>query len=100
MFRAAILGVACVSAVRLLSAQSPTDLTDQFNRATALYGEGRYSDALKGFVQASESPDATLARSARKGTVLAALRVGEFTLARRTASILTTGDADAESLTM
>jgi Flp pilus assembly protein TadD len=100
MSRVTAVVIACVSAVALLSAQSTTDLTEQFNRATALYEEGEYSDALKGFAQASESPDASIARGARKGMVLAALRVGEFTVARRTASILSAGDADAEALTL
>ena len=100
MFRAAILGVACVSAVALLSAQSQTELADQFTRARALYEDGKYSDALKGFVQASESADTSIALGARKGTVQAALRIGEFTLARRTASILSTSDSDAEALAL
>jgi Flp pilus assembly protein TadD/predicted aspartyl protease len=89
-----------VSAVPLLSAQSPADLTEQLNRATALYTNGKYSDALKAFVQASESPDASIALGARKGTVQAALRIGEFTLARRAASILSTSDSDAAALTL
>ena len=98
--RAAIVGIAALSAVALLSAQSPTDPTGQFNRATALYRDGKYADALKSFVQASESPDAAVALGARKGTVRAALRIGEFTLARRTASVLSQSDADVEALTL
>ena len=90
----------CVSAVALLSAQSPSDLTEQFRRGTVLYKDGKYSDALKSFVQASESPDPSVALGARKGTVLAALRIGEFTLARRTGSILSMNDADAEALSL
>jgi Flp pilus assembly protein TadD/predicted aspartyl protease len=86
--------------VPLLSAQSPADLTQQLNRATALYTSGKYADALKAFVQASESPDASIALGARKGTVQAALRVGEFTLARRAASFLSTSDTDATALTL
>ena len=100
MSRVTTVAIACVSAVALLSAQSQTDLTEQFTRASALYEDGKYSDALKAFVQASESPDASVALGARKGTVQAALRIGEFTLARRTASILSTNDADAEALTL
>ena len=92
--------VVCGSAVALLSAQSTIDLKELFNRATALYGDGKYSDALKGFVQASESPEASVALGAQKGTVLAALRIGEFTVARRAASILSTHDADSEALTL
>jgi Flp pilus assembly protein TadD len=94
------VGAAWVSAVTLLSAQSPSDFAEQFNRANSLYKDGRYSDALKSFVQASQSPDASVALGARKGTVLAALRIGEFTLARRTAAVLSASDADAEALAL
>ena len=98
--RVASVVVACGTAVALLSAQSPTDLTGQLARATALYADGKYSDALTSFIAASESPEASTALAAWKGTVLAALRVGEFTVARRAASILSTHEADAEALTL
>lgn len=98
--RVAGVFVACGIAVAWLSAQAPADLTGQLARATALYDDGKYSDALKSFVAASESPEASTALAARKGTVLAALRVGEFTVARRAASILSTHEADAEALTL
>ena len=98
--RVASVFVACGIAVAVLSAQAPADLTGQLARATALYDDGKYADALKSFVAASESPEASTALAARKGTVLAALRVGEFTVARRAASILSTHEADAEALTL
>jgi Flp pilus assembly protein TadD len=98
--RAAIVGVAGLSAVALLSAQSQDDLSAHSSRATALYKDGKYADALKSFVLASESPDAAVALGARKGAVRAALRVGEFTLARRTASVLSHADSDVEALTL
>ncbi len=98
--RVASVFVACGIAVALLSAQAPADLTGQLARATALYADGKYADALKSFVAASESAEASTALAARKGTVLAALRVGEFTVARRAASILSTHEADAEALTL
>jgi len=98
--RVASVFVAYGIAVALLSAQAPADLTGQLARATALYDDGKYSDALKSFVAASESAEASTALAARKGTVLAALRVGEFTVARRAASILSTHEADAEALTL
>jgi Flp pilus assembly protein TadD len=94
------VAAASVSAVTLLSAQSPADQAEQFRRATALYKDGKYADALKAFVPASESNDASLALAAQKGTVMAALRVGEFTLARRAATVLSSNDADAEALTL
>jgi len=94
-----LIGAACASAVAL-SAQSPTDLAEHFRRATELYRDGKYADALTSYVQASESGDAALALDARKGTIRAALRVGEFTIARRNAAVLSQNAADAESLTL
>ena len=98
--RLPVVVVACVSLAALLSAQPQADLTEQFRRATASYNEAKYSEALKSFVQASQSADPSVALGARKGMVLAALRIGEFTLARRTASILSENDTDAEALTL
>jgi Flp pilus assembly protein TadD/predicted aspartyl protease len=100
LIRTATAVVTCAFAVAALSAQSPAGLSEQFRRATALYEDGKYADAFKSFVQASESSDASLALAARKGTILAALRIGEFTVARRTASILSMNDGDAEALTL
>ena len=89
-----------MSAVALLSAQAPADFAEQLRRGDAQYQDGKYSDALKSYVRAAESPDAAAALDARKGIVLAALRVGEFTLARRTASALSSNDRDAAALTL
>ena len=99
LYRPLTVGLACLSAVALLSAQSPADLAEHLRGASALYKDGRYADALKSFVQASESPDASIALAARRGVVQSALRVGEFTLARRTAAMLSE-KGDAESLTL
>jgi Flp pilus assembly protein TadD len=88
-----------VSAVALVPAQT-TDHGAQLQRADSWYAEGRYADALKAFEAASESADEAVAHPARKGVVRAALRVGEFTLARRTASVLSEHGSDAESLTL
>ena len=94
------VGFACVLAIAVLSAQSPADLAEQLVRANAQYKDGKYADALKSYVRAAESPDPAAARDARKGIVLSALRVGEFTLARRTAASLSSNDHDAEALTL
>lgn len=91
---------AFVMAATLVSAQSPADLTERFDRATADYRDGKYADALKAYVEASGSPDTALALKARKGIVRASLRTGEFTLARRTASALSESGDDAEALTL
>ena len=98
-YRPLTVGLACLSAAAVLSAQSSADLTEQLHRANSLYKDGRYADALKSFVHASQSPETAVAHDARKGVVLSALRVGEFTLARRTASTLSE-NGDAESLTL
>ena len=98
-FRTAAVGFAFLSAVAVLSAQSPADLAEQLSRASALHKDGRYADALKSFVAASSSPEESVANDARKGIVLSALRIGEFTLARQTASTLSQ-NTDAESLTL
>ena len=89
----------CLS-VAILSAQVPTDFAERYRHASRLYKDGKYSEALKSYIQASESPDPATALDARKGIVLAALRVGEFTLARRTASVLSSNDRDGEALTL
>jgi hypothetical protein len=99
LFRSLAVGFACLSAVALLSAQAPEDLAEQLRRALSLQKDGRYADALESFVQASESPDTAVVLAARKGIVQSALRVGEFTLARRTAAALSV-NGDAESLTL
>jgi Flp pilus assembly protein TadD len=98
--RAATVSLACLSAVALLSAQSKVDFTEELNRASVLHEDGKYSEALKSFVQASDSPDPSIALAARKGTARAALRLGEFTLARRTAAVLSLNDGDPEALTL
>jgi Flp pilus assembly protein TadD len=97
--RAATVGFACLSAIAILSAQSPAELAEQLRRATALYRDGRYADALNSYVLASQSPEASVALDARKGIVSSALRIGEFTLARQTASMLSES-SDAGSLTL
>jgi Flp pilus assembly protein TadD len=92
--------IAIASGVALLSAQSPAALAEQLRRGGEQYKDGKYSEALKSFARAAESPDPATAHDARKGIVLAALRVGEFTLARRTASQLSSNDHDAEAMTL
>jgi Flp pilus assembly protein TadD len=98
LHRPLAVGLACLS-VAVLSAQSPENRAQQLNRASALYKDGRYAEALKSFVEASEASNVSVAREARKGVVQSALRIGEFTLARQNAATLSQND-DAESLTV
>src|SRR5262245_2244812 len=100
LLRTTTVGLASLAAVAVLSAQSPADLAEQLRRGDAQYKDGKHSDALKSYVRAAESPDPAAAHDARKGLVRAAMRVGEFTLARRTASTLSVNDRDAEALTL
>src|SRR5262245_33532833 len=94
-----LLCAACVSAVALLTAQA-TEPAEQLRRGDSMYADGRYADAITAFEHAAESADASIAQPARKGIVRSALRVGEFTLARRTAALLSENAGDAESLTL
>ncbi|HVQ15617.1 MAG TPA: tetratricopeptide repeat protein, partial [Vicinamibacterales bacterium] len=98
--RLVIIVIAFASGIVMLSAQAPTDFAEQLRRANAQFKDGKYADALKSYVRSAESPDSVAAGDARKGIVLSALRVGEFTLARRTASTLSSNDHDAEALTL
>lgn len=101
-FRCTALVIAIVGAAAMLRAQPlQVDFAGEFRLATALYGRGEYSEALRAFTQAAQSPDAALAFVARKGAVRAALRIGEFTVARRAAEALSPdARTDAEALTL
>jgi len=83
----AMVALGLVTALRG-SAQSdiPPDL--QLQRGQALYGEGRYRDALAAFLQAAKSETPALRDSAQVGVLQSALRVAEFDLARSTALAL------------
>jgi len=98
--RVATILIASISTLVLLSAQSPADFGEQLRRGDSMSRDGRYADALKAYERASESLDEAVALPARKGVVRAALRVGEFTLARRAAAVLSENARDAESLTL
>ena len=98
--RTATIVVACASAIASLTAQAPADPAEQLRHARAQFKNARYADALKSFERASESTDPAIALTAHKGIVQAALRVGQFTLAWRTASVLSEHATDTEALTL
>jgi len=92
-----VLGVAVVVRARAVGADA--DL--QYQAATLLFDETRYWEALQAFDRASQSEDASLAVRARKGKIRTALRVAEFTMARKEAETLrdqAPGDAEAVAL--
>ena len=98
-----ILAVAAAAAISVGAfGQDPVlDPQVSFQTATSLYGEGRYREALSHYEVALQSADAALALRARKGKVQASLRVADFDVARREATLLVApGDADAEAHTL
>src|SRR5580765_262468 len=73
----------------------------QLQRATMLYAEGRYVEALDAYQNALKTTDTSLLRPARAGVITCALRVAEFDLARHEAEGLVKiapRDASAVSL--
>jgi predicted aspartyl protease len=78
-----------------------TDADVQYQAGTLLFDETRYWEALQAFERATQSEDAALAVRARKGKIRTALRVAEFTMARKEAETLRAqapGDAEAVAL--
>jgi len=99
----AALAAAAVAAVAVTAGgQAPeADPKASFQAATTLYDEGRYREALSHYEVALQSEDAALALRARKGKIQASLRVADFDVAQREASVLvSSGEADAESHTL
>lgn len=85
----------------LRASQTAGDPEASFQLGARLYEEGRYREALEAYDVAAHGEDAALARRARKGRVMSALRVAEFDLARREAALLVTAsDADADAHTL
>jgi tetratricopeptide (TPR) repeat protein len=85
------LGAALVAALTLClraASTSDEDAQLQYQLATHLFDEARYSEALTAFDNALRTSDSTLQVRARKGKVRSALRIAEFTLARKEAETL------------
>ena len=83
------------------AASAADDAEQQFNLATRLFSEAKYVEALAAFDTALRSDDVELARRARKGKVRSALRIAEFSLARREAETLTDATpADPEAVAL
>jgi hypothetical protein len=93
MPRALRFGFACVLvAVSVLAvgmkAAVNSDADLQFQLGTLLFDETRYWEALQAFDRATHTDDAGLAVRARKGKIRTALRIAEFTDARKEAEAL------------
>ena len=71
-----------------LRADASGDADLQFQLGTLLFEETRYREALDAFDRATRSDDRALTVRARKGKVRTALKVAEFSLARREADLL------------
>src|SRR3954471_21914779 len=98
--RVVAAGAAIAAALTLCLRAAPRgDAEVQFQLGTQLFGEARYGEALDAFNAALETDDQSLAVRARKGKIRAALRVGEFSVARREAETLNTAtSADPEAM--
>ena len=81
-----LVALGLASALRGSAQSDSPDL--QLQRGRTLYGEGRYSAALTAFVEAARADVPAIRSPAQIGVVQAALRVGEFDLARLTAVAL------------
>ena len=93
--RALIVGAAVAAALTYLRAAplSDDDAELQIQLATRLFEEARYAEAFDAFDEALSTADAELAQRARKGKVRAALRIAEFSVARREGETLKTAAA-------
>jgi len=81
------LGVVLVASARGGGAPG-SDAAVQFQLASLLFDETRYSEALEAYRKATESDDSSLRLAARIGLVKSALRIGEFAEAQREAHTL------------
>jgi predicted aspartyl protease/Tfp pilus assembly protein PilF len=80
---------------------SPQETELQLQLATQLFAEARHAEAFEAFDKALATDDAALALRARKGKVRAALRIGEFSVARREGETLrAAGARDPEVVTL
>ncbi len=73
----------------------------QLQLAQQFFDDGRYADAIDAYRKAVNAPEPAVARAARSGLVLVALRTADFGMARTESDALVSsapGDADALAL--
>ncbi len=103
-FRVLLIGAAAAAALTLCLRAAPLSDADaelQIQLATRLFGEARYAEAYDAFDNALGTDDPALVLRARKGKVRAALRIAEFSVARREGEALKTsagGDPEVAAL--
>jgi predicted aspartyl protease len=106
MPRAFRFGFACVlivvaALVVRTKAAVDADADLQFQLGTLLFDETRYWEAMQAFDRATHTDDAALAIRARKGKIRTALRVAEFSDARKEAEMLRVqAPRDAEAVAL
>ena len=95
ILRLITIGAAVAAALTYLHAAplSDGDAEQQILLATRLFDEARYAEAFDAFDEALSTADPELATRARKGKVRAALRIAEFSVARREGETLKTAAA-------
>jgi Flp pilus assembly protein TadD/predicted aspartyl protease len=79
---------ACTLVLRADDKVATGDAELQFQLATLLFDDTRYHEAMAAYERAARTDDPALALRARKGRVMSALRVAEFTVARTAAAAL------------
>src|SRR5262245_61797894 len=100
-----LAGSAVVAAATIImhaDAQVPSQLSEiQLRLARVLFEQGQYPESLEAYRSAVSSDDSGTSRRARAGVIQAALRVAEFSLARREAEeLVKISPRDAETLAL
>jgi tetratricopeptide (TPR) repeat protein len=95
------VGTLVVGCTFALKADVDGDADLQFQLASLLYDEARFSEAFVAFTAAAETGDQGLAIRARKGTVRSSLRVAEFDRAlAESEQLRALAPSDTEGLTL
>jgi predicted aspartyl protease/Flp pilus assembly protein TadD len=103
MLKSATLAIALIASALIVSAQQPATADIQLQLGDLLMTEARFRDAAESYrrAMAVAGTDDELKRKAHAGLVLALLRTGDFSSARREAQALTVenaSDARAQAL--
>ncbi len=98
---AAIAVAACLSLSPVMSATSPDASEVQLQMAKLLFNDGRYIESFDAFEQVKAAEDPRVRREALRGSVMSALRLGDFSHAYADVQMLMRNaghDAEAISL--
>jgi predicted aspartyl protease/Flp pilus assembly protein TadD len=98
---AAIVGAVITLLPSAMRAISPETAEVQVQMARLLFSDGRYIEAFDAFEQAKPSTDPRIRREALAGSVMSALRLGDFSHAYADAqTLMKTGVKDADAISL